>query len=175
MTDGEITGPQGVVARDDAFHLTPLDVRRMEFPVAMRGYERARVDEFREQVAGELERLIRVGQEYESKARGFHEQLRAFRERDRALNEALVSAQQLRTEIRDQAEREGKIILREARGEADRLLDAAKGELRRVSEELTGLERARQSFLAQFRDLVARQVAELDAIANVPVVHPKGG
>ena len=102
-TTGETTGPR----HDDAFHLTPLDVRRMGFPVAMRGYDRTRVDDFREQVAAELERLARQGQEFESKARSFHEQLRAFRDRDRALNEALVSAQQLRAEIREQAEREG--------------------------------------------------------------------
>ena len=31
---------------DEIFHLTPLDVRRTEFPKTMRGYDTARVDEF---------------------------------------------------------------------------------------------------------------------------------
>ena len=42
---------------DDVFHLTPVDVRRFDFGSALRGYDKARVDEFRDQVAEELERL----------------------------------------------------------------------------------------------------------------------
>ena len=76
--------------------------------------------QFRNQVAEELERLTRVNQDLDAKARGFHEQLRAFRERDKAINEALVSAQQLRGEIREQAESEAQLILREARAEGER-------------------------------------------------------
>ena len=45
---------------DETFHLTPLDVRRYEFGTALRGYDRERVDQFREQVATELERLGRI-------------------------------------------------------------------------------------------------------------------
>jgi DivIVA domain-containing protein len=175
MMDGEpasadaATGPS-----DDAFRLTPLDVRRMAFPTAMRGYDRTRVEQFREQVATELERLTRLGQEYQGKAKGFHEQLRAFRDRDRALNEALVSAQQLRAEIREQAEREGKLIVREGKVEAERLLEAAKAEVRRAADEVTNLERARRSYLAQLRDLVVRQLTELDAIGGVPATPQRG-
>lgn len=148
---------------DDAFHLTPLDVRRYEFGSALRGYDRVRVDQFREQVAGELERLARLNQELEGKARNFHEQLRAFRERDKALNDALVSAQQLRSEMRDQAEREAQLILREAEAEGARLVDAAQGEVRRLQEEIGALERQRRSNVAQLRHLLERQLAELSA------------
>jgi DivIVA domain-containing protein len=154
---------------DESFHLTPLDVRRTEFAGALRGYDKARVDEFRDRVANELERLTRLNQELDSKAKGFHEQLRAFRERDKALNEALVSAQQLRAETRDQAEREAQLVLREAKAEGERLIEAARSEVRRLGSEIEGLERARRAYLAQFRDMVARQLAELDAIPATPV------
>ena len=85
-----------------------------------RGYDAQRVEQFRDQVADELERLAKLNQDLDAKARGFHEQLRAFRERDKALNDALVSAQQLRCGMREQAEREAQLILREARAEAER-------------------------------------------------------
>ena len=82
---------------DETFHLTPLDVRRYDFgKKAIGGYDPERVEQFREQVAEELERLARAQLDLEQKAKGFHEQLRAFRERDKAMNDALVSAQQLR-------------------------------------------------------------------------------
>ncbi len=148
---------------DETFHLTPLDVRRYDFGRALRGYDPERVDQFREQVAEELERLARLNQELEAKAKGFHEQLRAFRERDKALNDALVSAQQLRSEIAEQAEREGQLVIREARAEGDRLLDEARSELRNLEHELVALRRSRRAYVAQFRALIDRQMADLGA------------
>ena len=149
---------------DDIFRLTPLDVRRKELPTAMRGYDRQRVDEFRGEVADELERLTRINMDLEAQAKAYHEQLRSFRERDKALNDALISAQQLRGEVREQAEREAQLILREARAEGDRLLDEQRAEIRRLQEEIAGLERMRRSYLAQLRTLAERQLAEIEAM-----------
>jgi DivIVA domain-containing protein len=153
---------------DETFHLTALDVRRYDFGRALRGYDPERVEQFREQVAEELERLTRQTQELESKARGFHEQLRAFRERDKALNDALVSAQQLRGEIREQSEREAQLILREARGEAERFLEGSRNEIRHLHAHIAELERARRNYLAQLRVMVERQLADLIAAEQVP-------
>jgi DivIVA domain-containing protein len=148
---------------DETFHLTPLDVRRYEFGKALRGFDPERVNQFREQVAEELERLSRVNQDLDAKARGFHEQLRAFRERDKAINDALVSAQQLRNDIREQAEKEGQLIIREARADAERLLDEARSETRRIEDQLAGLDRSRRAYLAQLRLLIERQLSDVTA------------
>jgi DivIVA domain-containing protein len=148
---------------DEAFHLTPLDVRRYDFGRALRGYNPARVDQFRDQVAEELERLTKINQDLDGRARSFHEQLRAFRERDKALNDALIAAQQLRDDVRGQAEREAQLIIREAQGEAERIIEAAKAEVRRMEEELDSLDRSRRTYLAQMRTLIARQLSEVEA------------
>ena len=153
---------------DDAFHLTALDARRYDFGNALRGYDRARVDVFREQVAEELERLSRANQELEIKARNFHEQLRAFRERDKALNDALISAQQLRGEIREQAQREAQLIIREAQGDAERNVEVLRGEIRRAEDDLQQLWRNRRSYVQQLRQLVERQLHDLDSAEMVP-------
>ncbi len=152
---------------DDRFRLTALDARRWDFGNALRGYDRTRVDEFRDQVADELERMGRTNQELETKVSNFLEQLRVFRDRDKALNEALVSAQQLRGEIRSQAEREAQLMLREAQSEADRILTGVQGDIRRAEEELQQLWRTRKAFLAQMRTLVERQSTEIAAADSV--------
>ncbi|MDB4899636.1 MAG: divIVA [Gemmatimonadetes bacterium] len=152
---------------DETFHLTPLDVRRYDFGKAMRGYNPERVEQFREQVADELERLTRQLQELDAKAKGFHEQLRAFRERDKALNDALVSAQQLRAEIRESSEREAQLIVREARAEGERLLEQTRTELRSLEGHLEELERARRTHLAQLRLMAERQLAEVAAAEHM--------
>jgi DivIVA domain-containing protein len=159
---------------DESFHLTPLDVRRYEFGRVLRGYDPERVDQFRDEVADELDRLTRLNQELEQKARGLHDQLKSFRDRDKALNDALVHAQQLRGEIKEQAERESQLILREARSEADRLLVTAQTDIRRVEDELAALERFRRNYLTQLRVFVERQLSEITAAeASSPVQRPR--
>ena len=152
-----------MMEQDDAFHLTAVDVRRYDFATVMRGYDRARVDQFKEQVADEIERLMRANSELEDKARNFHEQLRAFRDRDRALNEALVSAQQLRADVKDQATREADLIVREAEAEAKGLVDAAQYAIASLRGEIEILERGRRAYLAQLRGLAERHLAEAAA------------
>jgi DivIVA domain-containing protein len=180
---------------DDTFRLTALDVRRYDFGTAFRGYEKARVEQFREQVAAELERLVRAGQDLEQKARNFHEQLKVFSERDRALNDALVAAQQMGTATKEAAEREAELIRREARAEADRMLDAARrdaddmitqarsqasrqsdqlrGEQRRLEEETAALDRVHRTYLAQLRLMAERQLAELSAAEERTLPPPR--
>lgn len=160
---------------DETFHLTPLDVRRYDFGRTLRGYDPERVEQFRTQVAEELERLTRQTQELEAKAKGFHEQLRAFRERDKALNDALVSAQQLRGEIREQSEREAQLIIREAKSEADRHLEGSRTEIRKLEAQIVELDRARRSHLAQLRVMVERQLVDIVAAENVPAPTLPGG
>jgi DivIVA domain-containing protein len=156
---------------DESFHLTPLDVRRYEFARVMRGYDPGRVDQFREQVADELERLTRLNQDLEQKARSFHDQLKSFRERDKALNEALVHAQQLRSEMRDQAEREAGLLLREAQQQAERIVGDTQNDIRRLEDELAALERFRRNYLAQMRVLLERQLSEVAAAEATPTLQ----
>jgi DivIVA domain-containing protein len=158
---------------DESFRVTPVEVRNQQFGRAMRGYDPGQVEEFRGRVADELERLIRQNLELDGKVKNLIEQLRAFRERDKALNDALVSAQQLRSEIREQADREAQLILREARAEGDRLVDAARAEARAMEAQLASLERARRAFLGQLRALAERQLQEIDAIETT--LHQQPG
>jgi len=153
---------------DESFRLTVLDVRRYDFGSALRGYDKVRVDQFREQVAAELERLTKANQELDAKARGFHEQLKSFRDRDKAMNDALISAQQLRGDIREQAEREAQLIIREAHVEAERQGEALRNELRRLEEEVASLDRLRRTYLAQLRMILERQLAELGSAESMP-------
>lgn len=153
---------------EGAFHLTAVDVRRYEFGTAMRGYDKVRVDQFREQIADELERLARLNQELDAKAQGFLEQLRAFRERDKALSEALISAQQLRGEMKAQASQEADLIIREAHAQAAKIAEGARHQVASLKLEIERLDRARRAYLAQLRILAERHIAEALAAEKAP-------
>lgn len=149
---------------DDVFHLTPLDVRRQEFRRNFRGYEPLGVEDFRMRVADELERVLREKSVLEERVAALTEQLRVFRERETAMNEALVAAQQLREETRSAAEREAQVIIREAEAEGRRQLDAAQRGEQDAHERLAEVQRQFAGYLAGFRALLERQLAELRAL-----------
>src|SRR6266516_3074667 len=134
---------------DPAFTLTPLDIRKQEFRKSLRGYDTAGVEDFQMRVADVLERANRERQVLE--------------EREKAMNEALVAAQQLRQETRATAEREGQVIVREAEAQAKRLLDEAKSLESAVKVRMAETERQFQQYVGGFRALLERQLAELRA------------
>jgi DivIVA domain-containing protein len=88
--------------------LTPLDVRKKkgDFRKGLRGYEIAEVDSFLDLVAERMEELVRENALLKERSSQLADGLNAFRSREQAMNEALVSAQQLREEIRAQTQRE---------------------------------------------------------------------
>ncbi len=149
---------------ESAFHLTPLDIRKQEFRKALRGYDPTGVEDFRGRVADELERVMREKSVLEERLAALTDQLRVFRERERAMNEALVAAQQLRAETRAAAEREAQVIVREAGAEAKRLMDEARAAETAVQARMTEAERQFQGYLGGFRALLERQLAELRAL-----------
>lgn len=149
---------------DDAFTLTPLDIRRQEFRRTLRGYEPVGVEDFQMRAADALERVLRERSVLEERVSALTEQLRVFREREKALNEALVAAQQLRQETRVAAEREAQVVLREAQAEAKRVGDEAHTAEAAVQARMAEAERQFQGYLGGFRALLERQLAELRAL-----------
>ena len=149
---------------DDAFNLTPLDIRKQEFRKTLRGYDPLSVEDFQMRVADALERAMRERQVLEERVSALTDQLRVFREREKAMNEALVAAQQLRQDSRAAAEREGQVILREAEANAKQLLDEARSAETAVKVKMAETERQFQQYMGGFRALLERQLAELRAL-----------
>ncbi|NOT07074.1 MAG: DivIVA domain-containing protein [Gemmatimonadales bacterium] len=160
---------------DDAFQLTSHDVRAQEFQKVLRGFDPVQVEEFKQRMAEEIDRLVRERVQLDERIRGMSEQLKVYRDRERAMNDALVAAQQLRTDTQSQVDRERDILLREAeasaeallleaRTEAERLLQAAQSEEQRLKHGNELAQRQYQSYLSSYRQLLERQLQELVAL-----------
>ena len=81
--------------------LTPLDVRkkRGDFKRGLRGYDTVEVDTFMELVAERMEELVREKLALEEKVELLDGQVQSQAGREKAVNDALVTAQQLREDI----------------------------------------------------------------------------
>jgi len=151
--------------------LTPLDVRnkRGDFRKGLRGYESVEVDTFLEIVAERLEALVRENLQIKERSHALERQVKLQVEREEAVRDALVTAQELRTEIREQARREADKLVEDARTEARRLVAEAEAEVRirargaerkadDIARSLAELERGRLRFLRSFRQLLEREM-----------------
>jgi cell division initiation protein len=154
--------------------LTPLDVRnkRGDFKKLMRGYDPDEVNVFLELVAERLEGLVRENLQLRERAQTLQQQVESQLGREQAVQDALVTAQELRADIQTQTEREAGHIIKEAEIEARRVLADADAEARSkvrsverrtdaANDTLIELERRRTRFLRDFRQLLER---ELDVV-----------
>ena len=144
--------------------LTPLDVRKKkgDFRRVMRGYDAESVDNFLEVVANRMEELVRQNGALAGKVDAMSGSMAEYRDRERAMNEALVSAQQLREDMREQARREADLLLREARAQGDRIVADAKRQVSLALEALRRIQGQRVRFLRIFRAMVERQLGEIE-------------
>lgn len=144
--------------------LTPLDVQKKkgDFRRSVRGYDPSAVDEFLDLVVERMTELVRENSGLSVSMDNLAQGLAGFRERERALNEALVSAQQLREDMRSQANREADLVLREARSEAERIVADAKRQVGTAAEALRRIQAQRVRFLGMLRKVAERQIAEIE-------------
>ena len=144
--------------------LTPLDVRKKkdDFRRSVRGYDAQQVDAFLAVVADCLERYVREHVVLSDRIEQQKHQLESYRARERALNEALLAAQELREEARLQSERDAAVRVREAEMRAGAVLADAERAVQLCHEKVEDLKATRGRFLASLRKLFERFDEYLD-------------
>lgn len=149
--------------------LTPIDIRKKkgDFPRSMRGYNVAEVDLFLDLAADRLEEVVTVSREIEARFYQLEEQLSVYREREKALTNALVSAETLREESRRQSERETDLLRRAAEAEAEQIRGAALHAVEHEQEILRRVRARRVQALHSFRIFLERELAELAVMADM--------
>jgi cell division initiation protein len=143
--------------------LTPVDVRKKkgDFRRTMRGYDPEMVDDFLDLVADRLDQLVRESIALNERAVRQDREVADYRDRERALTEALVTAQEMREEIRKQTSREADVI----RQEAEQLRSATQQELAElrasVEQEIARMRAAAEEEASQLRSVAERDTVEL--------------
>ncbi len=143
--------------------LTPLDVRkkRGDFGKGLRGYDPQEVDVFLELVAERMEELVKENLAFQERVERLGEKVVVQEGREQAVQDALVTAQELRQDVKKQARREAKLLEREARGRIEVMILESEKLLTEHHAALQELERQRERFLKAFRTFLER---ELDTV-----------
>lgn len=164
--------------------LTPLDVRKKkgDFRRAMRGYDPPEVEQFLEMVADRMEEIVTENLTLRERVDGLLRRVEGQEGREKAVQEALVTAQSLREEMREQSRREAELqlreaeaaakgVVREAEAEAERIRAATTRELEERQRVLRELERSRTRFLRAYRALLDREAEALDEEEARPALN----
>jgi cell division initiation protein len=132
--------------------LTPLDIRQQQFTVRLfRGLDAHEVDTFLGEVAEDYETVLRENVLLKEQVAALEERTRGVTDREKALQDTLLTTQKLAEEIKENARREAQIIVREAELRGDKLTEEARAEEARIRTDLHALKRARRQLVEDLR------------------------
>lgn len=138
--------------------LTPLDIHNKEFSSKFRGYDEDEVNEFLDQVVKDYEMVIREKKNLEEKVSQLEEKLGHFTNIEETLNKSILVAQETAEEVRGNATKESKLIIKEAEKNADRIINEALSKSRRIAMDVEELKKQAKVFRTRLKMLVEAQL-----------------
>src|SRR6185436_14728644 len=126
----------GSVPAERVMRIAPLDLRQQHFKLSLRGFDRTEVVAFLTEAADDYEHALREIDRLRQDLQHMETQLTEHREREATLRNTLLTAQRLADDVKTAASNEAKMIVREAQGRADLLLQKAQARLEEVERDI---------------------------------------
>jgi cell division initiation protein len=142
--------------------LTPLDIHNREFTRGFRGYDEDEVNEFLDQIIKDYEMVIREKKELYDRVQELEDKLNHFNNIENTLNKSILIAQESAEDVKRNADKEAKLIIKESEKNADRIINEALAKSRKVSLEIEELKKQASVYRTRFRMLLEAQLEMLN-------------
>jgi cell division initiation protein len=142
--------------------LTAMDIEKQDFTRKMRGFDPDEVLMFLRAVAEEIERLNLENGTLREENGSLTLRLDEFKDRERTLQETLVTAQRMSADLRDRSKQEAELLVREARVKAERLLEQAQDQLQSLENEIGRVRLEKDAFENRLRASIEEHLSLLD-------------
>jgi cell division initiation protein len=129
-------GEVGSTPPERLMRVAPLDLRQQRFKTVLRGFDKTEVVAFLTEAADDYEQALREIDRLRQDLNRVESLLGEHREREANLRNTLLTAQRLADEIKDAAQNEARLVIREAQGRADLLLQKAQVRLEEVERDI---------------------------------------
>ena len=129
----------GSLPPERVMRIAPLDLRQQRFKTSMRGFDRTEVVAFLTEAADDYEHALREIDRLRQDLLRMEALLTEHRDRETNLRNTLLTAQRLADEVKEAAQMEAKMIVREAQGRADLLLQKAQVRLEEIERDINEL------------------------------------
>lgn len=131
--------------------LTPLEIEGHQFGVSWRGYDQDEVRTYLAQVSLELTQLLNQHQALQEEHRLLKERLQQTDGYEERLRDAILMATQLREQVRDEADREAQVIIREAELRAEELMAQGRASVRELHGDILSIRAQRRRVSTELR------------------------
>lgn len=142
--------------------ITPIDVSGHRFAKRMRGFDPEEVRSFLNLVSSEFERIIIENNAHKEELAQIKAGIADYKERERILKETLLTAQKLAEDIKEEARKEARLIIKEAELKGNQLLDQAARKASQLEGVIQQLRVERDTFEQRIRTSVEAHVRLLD-------------
>jgi cell division initiation protein len=142
--------------------LTAMDIEKQSFTRKMRGFDPDEVQLFLRAVAEEIERLNLENATLSEESGTLRLRLEDFKERERTLQETLVTAQMMSADMKERAKSEADLLVKEARFKAERVLEQAQDQVKALENEIGRLRLERDAFENRLRAAIEEHLSLLD-------------
>lgn len=138
--------------------LTPLDIHNKEFTRSFRGYDEDEVNDYLDKVIKDYEIVIRDKKDLEEKVAELDKKLGHFTTIEETLNRSILVAQETAEDVTGNANKEAKLIIKEAEKNADRIINESLSKSRSIAMEVEELKKQAKVFRTRLRMLVEAQL-----------------
>jgi cell division initiation protein len=156
----------GTTPPERVMRIAPLDLRQQRFKKAVRGFDPTEVVAFLTEAADDYEHALREIDRLRQDLARMEALLTEHREREANLRNTLLTAQRLVDEMKEAAQNEAKMIVREAQGRADLLLQKAQVRLDEVERDITELRLRRRGVEASLEGSIQALYHALEFIRD---------
>ena len=146
--------------------VTPLDLRQTRFKTVMRGYDRGEVQAFLLEVADDYENALRENDKLRQDVSKLDAVLAEHRGQERNLRNTLLTAQKHADDVKEHAQTEAGLIIRDAEGQRDLILQKAQSRLEDVQREIDALRHKRREVENDIEALVKTLNSTLEFIRD---------
>lgn len=143
--------------------LSPLDVQHQEFDGALSGYSKKQVRDFLTRAADVLEEVIRENKALRDELLRQNERIEGLQAGELELKHAVVAAERIGNELKQNARREADLILQAAEQQKSQLIEGTETKLKQAKSDLARLEREVQLFREQFRSMLKAYERSLES------------
>lgn len=137
---------------------TPSEIKNKSFTRIKNGFEPTEVEQYLEQLSHEIERLKEDKKQLEKVLEERDAHIQSFKEVEKSVGEAIVSAQRAADETKAAAQKERDAIIQKAQTEASQIVNDGLEKARRLSFQTEDMKRQSKVFRSRFRMLVEAQL-----------------
>jgi cell division initiation protein len=163
----------GSMPAERVMRIAPLDLRQQRFRMGMRGFDRTEVVAFLTEAADDYEHALREIDRLRQDLLRMESLLSEHRDRETNLRNTLLTAQRLADEVKTAAENEARMIVREAEGRADILMQKAAVRADEIERDITELRLRRRDVEGSLESSIQALYHALEFIRDQDKVEDK--